>query len=319
MTLYDSQALPSEPPPLKAAAALAAAFPESERPALELRLRARVEEIAFPRHRSLPEANRRAAELVAGWLSALPVTERLGGVGNVLAGTPAGFERPAFLVVSHYDSVASSPGADDNAAPLAAMAEAASALAQALPDLPLLCLATNGEEEGLLGSSEFVDRQIGELGLRIGEVHVLEMVGYRSRQPGSQRYPEGFPSRGLPDRGDFLALIANGPAESAVRKIAAYPSPVRDIPVLGLAIGGDAGSLPPDLFRSDHEPFWRRGYPAVQWTDTAYFRNPHYHSATDAPDTLDYGFLAAATRLVAAAGLLYRYGSGSGKDDGLWA
>lgn len=308
MTFHDSRALPPEPLHPEAAAALAAAFPESDRPALELRLRARVEEIAFSRHHSLVEANRRAARIVSGWLSFLPVLRDLGGYGNILAGTREGFESPAFLLVSHYDSVTTSPGADDNGAPLAAMAEAASALVRAFPDLPLLCLATNREEEGLLGSSEFVGRQIAEQGLRIGEVHVLEMVGYRSLEPGSQRYPEGFPSRELPDRGDFLALIGNGPAESAVRRIAACPGPVRDIPVLGLAIGGDAGGLPPDLFRSDHEPFWRRGYPAVQWTDTAYFRNPHYHAATDRLDTLDYGFLASVTRLAAAAGSLYHRG-----------
>ncbi len=37
------------------------------------------------------------------------------------------------------------------------------------------------------------------------------------------------------------------------------------------------------------------------WTDTAEFRNPHYHRPTDTPDTLDYGFLASVTRLLTAA------------------
>jgi Zn-dependent M28 family amino/carboxypeptidase len=55
-----------------------------------------------------------------------------------------------------------------------------------------------------------------------------------------------------------------------------------------------------DFLRSDHVPFWDAGLPAVQITDTANFRNPHYHRPSDTPDTLDYEFLAdviAATAL----------------------
>ena len=41
------------------------------------------------------------------------------------------------------------------------------------------------------------------------------------------------------------------------------------------------------------------------WTDTAEFRNPHYHRPTDTPDTLDYDFMAGVTRLLIHA-VLYR-------------
>ena len=37
------------------------------------------------------------------------------------------------------------------------------------------------------------------------------------------------------------------------------------------------------------------------WTDTAEFRNPHYHQPSDTPETLDYRFLASATRLLLAS------------------
>jgi len=49
---------------------------------------------------------------------------------------------------------------------------------------------------------------------------------------------------------------------------------------------------------SDHAPFWRAGLPALMWTDTAEFRNPHYHWHTDTPETLDYEFLTGVTRLL---------------------
>jgi hypothetical protein len=54
----------------------------------------------------------------------------------------------------------------------------------------------------------------------------------------------------------------------------------------------------PHVLRSDHAPFWERGRPALMWTDTAEFRNPHYHRPTDTPDTLDYDFMAGVTRLL---------------------
>jgi hypothetical protein len=38
----------------------------------------------------------------------------------------------------------------------------------------------------------------------------------------------------------------------------------------------------------------------MRWTDTADFRNPNYHRATDMPETLDYGFLRCVTQLVIA-------------------
>jgi hypothetical protein len=43
---------------------------------------------------------------------------------------------------------------------------------------------------------------------------------------------------------------------------------------------------------SDHGSFWNEGYPAVMLTDTAFYRNPHYHEATDVPETLDYEAMA---------------------------
>jgi Zn-dependent M28 family amino/carboxypeptidase len=55
------------------------------------------------------------------------------------------------------------------------------------------------------------------------------------------------------------------------------------------------------LHRSDHSPFWRAGIPAVLWTDTAEFRNPHYHQASDVPASLDYAFMRRVAELVTAS------------------
>ncbi len=52
------------------------------------------------------------------------------------------------------------------------------------------------------------------------------------------------------------------------------------LPIAPIEVKG-AAHLVPDLYRSDHAPFWRRGFPAVMLTDTANFRNRHYHVASD--------------------------------------
>jgi Zn-dependent M28 family amino/carboxypeptidase len=49
----------------------------------------------------------------------------------------------------------------------------------------------NREEDGLLGSSEFVAHLARRSGWNIKEAHIFEMVGYRDRAPGSQTMPPG--------------------------------------------------------------------------------------------------------------------------------
>jgi Zn-dependent M28 family amino/carboxypeptidase len=43
---------------------------------------------------------------------------------------------------------------------------------------------------------------------------------------------------------------------------------------------------------SDHTSYNQHGYPAIMITDTAFMRYPHYHTAADTPDKLDYASMA---------------------------
>jgi Zn-dependent M28 family amino/carboxypeptidase len=89
-----------------------------------------------------------------------------------------------------------------------------------------------------------------------------------------------------------LATIAGPDAVVTVR------DPV-DLPV-----GGLLARVAPwvgHFARSDHSEFWKLGVPAIQITDTANFRNPHYHGATDTPDTLDYRRIADIAASTAVA------------------
>ena len=50
----------------------------------------------------------------------------------------------------------------------------------------------------------------------------------------------------------------------------------------------------PGLDFSDHLNYWHFGYSAVLLTDTAFYRNKHYHQATDTLDRLDLRRLGLA-------------------------
>src|SRR5690349_5276950 len=66
----------------------------------------------------------------------------------------------------------------------------------------------NREEDGMLGSQDFVQWLTVASSIQVDCVHVLEMVGYASDIPGSQRVPPGLPVQ-VSDQGNFLALLAN--------------------------------------------------------------------------------------------------------------
>jgi Zn-dependent M28 family amino/carboxypeptidase len=57
----------------------------------------------------------------------------------------------------------------------------------------------------------------------------------------------------------------------------------------------------PGIDFSDHRNYWEAGYDAVMITDTAFYRNPHYHTARDTPDTLDYDRMAMVVQGIFAA------------------
>ena len=59
-----------------------------------------------------------------------------------------------------------------------------------------------------------------------------------------------------------------------------------------------SGRFIPETRFSDHASFWNAGYPALMLTDTAMFRNPHYHTHHDRFETLDFTFMTKVTKAV---------------------
>ena len=228
---------------------------------------------------------------------------------NVVA-VKEGATRDALVVVAHHDTVPGTGGADDNGSGVAALLALADLLAPARLHRSVLLAAVDLEELGFLGARRLVADLAGDR--RVVGALVYEMLAYTATRPRTQRLPPGIGAvyrgqvrrireRGL--RGDFTAVVYQQSSTTLATCFAeslayvadpATPLLLRaptDLPLLG-SILARAVPFTRDFARSDHVAFWEAGLPAVQVTDTANFRNPHYHEPTDIPDTLDYVRLA---------------------------
>jgi hypothetical protein len=111
----------------------------------------------------------------------------------------------------------------------------------------------------------------------------LEMLGFYSDEPGSQRYPVPI-SWFYPSTGDFIGFVADTSSSDLLRDAIHLFREKTRFPSEGVAA---PGSLP-GIGWSDHWSFSRIGYPAMMITDTALFRNNAYHTVGDVPARLAY-------------------------------
>ncbi len=243
---------------------------------------------------------------------------------NVIGRRPGEAGRDAVVVLAHYDTVRNSPGADDNTASVVALLQIARALAPYRFRDSIVLAATDLEERGFFGARRLVPELTGEYRAVLGIN--LECIAYTCGDPGSQRMAAGldllYPTQarrlrrdGM--RGDFTCVIYNRQAKrsaallgSALARFDSVPPLLMQeptgLPVLGPVLRA-RGRGARQFGRSDHVAFWEAGLPAIQVTDTADHRSPHYHQPSDTADSLDYRRLsavitAAACAVAAAAG-----------------
>ena len=277
----------------------------------EARLERTVRELEGPRHpKTAPEALQRAESLVAESLNEVGLAvERqpflLRGEGyNNIVGTLPGTDPtlPWLLVGAHFDSVSTTPGADDNASGVAVLLEVARHSVHLDTRRTVQFVGFNLEEPQdkvgtyRVGSARFAERARRERRRYEGAL-VLEMVGYTDLTEGSQQVPP-LVTRRVPNTGTFLAAVGDRRSRKLLRSFeSSVERHVGDLTLVTYRAFLRGWALP--LTRlSDNASFWDRRYPSLMITDTAFLRNPHYHMESDSADTLDYGFMGKVARAV---------------------
>lgn len=189
---------------------------------------------------------------------------------NVYAELPSTSGASEWLVLgAHFDTVARSPGANDNATGVALVAAAARYLATAP------CRARNiafvffdQEEIGLVGSKAFATKLAAE-GVSVRAVHTIDQLGWDAN--GDRLIELERPDVGLAD---------------------AYRDAVGEL-------GVSVPIVVTSTATSDHSAF-RPRFPAVGITEGYRSGNtsPDYHRPTDTADKVDFEYLAFTTRIV---------------------
>ena len=206
---------------------------------------------------------------------------------NVIA-TINPYHSKRIIIGAHYDVAGDTPGADDNASGVAGLLEILRMLSKNRPPCRVDFAAYSLEEPPFFGTRQmgsFVHaytlfREKADITVMIS----LEMIGYFSDEPNSQHFPLPFFRLFYPDRGNFIGVVGKLGQGRITKKVRNLMRKGSSIPVYSI----NAPTVLPGVDFSDHRNFWHFGYNAVMITDTAFYRNPYYHSRGDTMATLNF-------------------------------
>ncbi|WP_394234449.1 M28 family peptidase [Niallia oryzisoli] len=175
------------------------------------------------------------------------------------------------LVGAHHDSVDGAPGANDDASGTATVLELARVFANTPTDTDIRFVTFGAEENGLLGSYEFVERMTQEDYDRTVGMFQMDMVGSKDAGP--------------------LIMYTNDGEKNTVTELGA---------AAGARLSQTGQATPYGMEgRSDHVPFAEAGLPAALFIHAPV--EPHYHSPEDTLDKISLDKLREVSTIVGAA------------------
>jgi len=216
-------------------------------------------------------------------------------VNNIIASKKGLKRREEIIIVgAHYDTCFN-PGADDNASAVAGLLELARFISGEQTNRSIRFIGFVNEEPPFFKSEEMGSRVYARVAKRKGEdikaVLILESIGYYSHRPNSQQYPLFF-GPFYPNKGNFIAVVGNPSSRWLVKEVVSNFRNETQFPIESTV----TFDFVPGIDFSDHWSFWKEGYSAVMITDTAFYRNPNYHSRFDTYEKLDYEDTAELVR-----------------------
>lgn len=187
---------------------------------------------------------------------------------------------PLLVIGAHYDAFDNLPGADDNASGAAGLLELGRMLALT-PNLSseVMLVAYANEEPPFFASDDMGSAvHAASLAGRPLKMICLEMIGYYTPE---QPWTTWTLRTLFPSDGEFAAVAGGWHDVALTREVK------RAIAGAGMEVA--SATLPHSMIdASDQRNYWSRGWPAVMVGDTAYLRNPNYHTRYDTPEKLDY-------------------------------
>jgi Peptidase family M28 len=196
------------------------------------------------------------------------------------------------VVGAHYDSYHEYPAADDNASGVAGLIELARLLSQTKLSMQVDLVAYTLEEPPYFGTphmgSVMHAQSLRKDGVSVKAMLSLEMIGYFSDRPDSQKFPVSILRAFYPSQGNFIAVVGSFGEGGLARRTKRAMLASSSLPVYSI----NAPRFVPGVDFSDHLSYWNSGYPAVMITDTAFYRNRNYHTANDTAEKLDYRRMA---------------------------
>jgi peptidase M28-like protein len=202
-------------------------------------------------------------------------------------------QNSVLIIGAHYDTAVGTPGADDNASGIAGLLELARLTALQPADRTVRFVAFSLEEYPAYGTeymgSYVYAKSVKDEGAAVYGMIALEMIGFFCEEKGCQRYPLSILGWFFPDKGDYLSFVGNMPSRAFTRKVRNEFAKVSGLPIESL----NTFSAVTGVDFSDHRNFWKFGFKAFMITDTAFYRNPHYHASGDTWEKLDYKRMGA--------------------------
>jgi Zn-dependent M28 family amino/carboxypeptidase len=204
-------------------------------------------------------------------LGLTPAEHAYGSGTNVYATLPATMGMQTVVFGAHFDSVAVSPGANDNATGVAAVfAVARYATKLTCRSKSLIFVLFDEEEVGLVGSKQFAAKLKND-GTMVHSVHTIDQMGWD--MDGDRAIELELPDTGLREL-----------YQAAVTK-------------LGVSV-----PLTPTMTSSTDHSSFRPTFLAVGLTEEYASRpsdtTPYYHKAGDVFDTVNFAYLLSTTTVV---------------------
>ena len=196
---------------------------------------------------------------------------------------------PETIVIgAHYDTVFDTPGADDNASAVSVLLEMCRVLKGYSPGKTIKLVFFTLEEPPAF-NTEYMGSYVfaKDAKKRNEKIHLmiaLEMLGYYSEDKKRQEYPLPLMKFFYPTTPNFVLVVGNLLSKHMVKSTGDKLNKACDFRVETLTVP----HFFPGVRLSDNASFWKMGFKAIMITDTAFYRNPNYHTPQDTIDTLDF-------------------------------